>query len=93
LNAWIFSFECSGIVKVGGLAEVAKNHLVNLASLGVAATLIMPSHGRLSGARLLGMLEDGVKVYEKWVGNGRVVLLSSSVLDNPIIYGGGRDGS
>jgi starch synthase len=42
---WLFSFECAGIVKVGGLGEAVYNIAKNLAKRGLNVTLFMPSHG------------------------------------------------
>jgi starch synthase len=44
-TVWIFSFECAGIVKVGGLGEAVYNIAKHLASRGLDVTLFMPSHG------------------------------------------------
>lgn len=44
-NVWIFSFECAGIVKVGGLGEAVYNITKHLANRGFNVTLFMPSHG------------------------------------------------
>jgi starch synthase len=44
-RVWIFSFECAGIVKVGGLGEAVYNIAKHLASRGFDITLFMPSHG------------------------------------------------
>lgn len=44
---WLFSFECNGIVKVGGLGEAVYNIGKNLAKRGFNVTLFMPSHGIL----------------------------------------------
>jgi starch synthase len=42
---WILSFECAGIVKVGGLGEAVYNIARHLASRDFDVTLFMPSHG------------------------------------------------
>jgi starch synthase len=44
-RVWILSFECAGIVKVGGLGEAVYNITKHLASKGFDVTLFMPSHG------------------------------------------------
>ena len=44
-EVWLFSFECAGIVKVGGLGEAVYNIAKNLAKQGSNVTLFMPSHG------------------------------------------------
>jgi starch synthase len=44
-EVWLFSFECAGIVKVGGLGEAVYNIAKNLAKRGLNVTLFMPSHG------------------------------------------------
>lgn len=44
-NVWMLSFECAGIVKVGGLAEVPYNQAKQLAAKGFNVTIVMPSHG------------------------------------------------
>ena len=42
---WIFSFECAGVVKVGGLGEAVYNIARHLANRGLGVTVFMPSHG------------------------------------------------
>jgi len=42
---WIFSFECAGVVKVGGLGEAVYNIAKHLAIRGFNVTLFIPSHG------------------------------------------------
>lgn len=44
-NIWMLSFECAGIIKVGGLAEVPYNQSKQLVAKGFNVTIIMPSHG------------------------------------------------
>jgi starch synthase len=44
-NVWILSFECAGVVKVGGLGEAVYNIAKHLADRGFNVTLFMPSHG------------------------------------------------
>jgi len=44
-NVWAFAFECSGVAKVGGLAEAVSNALKQLSERGFHVTLFMPSHG------------------------------------------------
>lgn len=44
-NVWIFSFECAGTVKVGGLGEAVYNITKHLANRDFNVTLFMPSHG------------------------------------------------
>jgi starch synthase len=44
-KVWILSFECAGIVKVGGLGEAVYNIAKHVASRGFDVTLFMPSHG------------------------------------------------
>jgi len=42
---WIFSFECAGVVKFGGLGEAVYNIAKHLAKRGFNVTLFIPSHG------------------------------------------------
>jgi len=44
-SVWGFSFECSGVAKVGGLAEAVFNMMNQLSKKGFDSTLFMPSHG------------------------------------------------
>jgi starch synthase len=44
-KVWIVSFECAGVVKVGGLGEAVYNIAKHLASRDFDVTLLMPSHG------------------------------------------------
>lgn len=44
-NVWVFSFECAGVVKVGGLGEAVYNITKHLSNRGLNVTLFMPSHG------------------------------------------------
>lgn len=44
-SVWIFSFECAGVVKVGGLGEAVYNIARHLANRGLEVTVFMPSHG------------------------------------------------
>jgi starch synthase len=44
-SVWIFSFECAGVVKVGGLGEAVYNIARHLAHRGLKVTVFMPSHG------------------------------------------------
>lgn len=44
-EVWLFSFECAGVVKVGGLGEAVYNIARNLAKRGLNVTLFIPSHG------------------------------------------------
>ncbi len=44
-NVWMLSFECAGVVKVGGLAEVPYNQSKQLVAKGFNVTIVMPSHG------------------------------------------------
>jgi starch synthase len=44
-KVWIFSFECAGVVKVGGLGEAVYNIAKHLANRGLEVTVFMPSHG------------------------------------------------
>jgi starch synthase len=44
-TVWIFSFECAGVVKVGGLGEAVYNIATHLANRGLEVTVFMPSHG------------------------------------------------
>lgn len=44
-SVWIFSFECAGVVKVGGLGEAVYNIAKHLANRGLEVTVFMPSHG------------------------------------------------
>lgn len=48
MNVWIFSFECAGIVKVGGLGEAVYNIARHVAIQGLQVTVLMPSHGAFS---------------------------------------------
>lgn len=43
-KVWILSFECAGIVKVGGLGEAVYNIAKHLTNRGFKVTLFMPSH-------------------------------------------------
>ena len=45
-NIWIFTFEYTGIVKVGGLGEVPANQAKHLAN-DYEITVFIPSHGQL----------------------------------------------
>ena len=45
LRVWMLSFECSGVVKVGGLGEVPINQSRELVKKGFDVSLVMPSHG------------------------------------------------
>jgi starch synthase len=42
---WIFSFECAGVVKFGGLGEAVYNIAKNLAKREFNVTVFIPSHG------------------------------------------------
>jgi len=44
-NVWVLSFECAGIVKVGGLGEAVYNIIKHLANRNFNVTLFMPNHG------------------------------------------------
>jgi len=44
-RVWILSFECAGIVKVGGLGEAVYNIAKHLANRDLDVTLFIPSHG------------------------------------------------
>jgi len=45
LRVWMLTFECSGVVKVGGLGEVPINQARELVKKGFDVSLVMPSHG------------------------------------------------
>jgi starch synthase len=45
-NIWIFTFEYTGIIKVGGLGEVPANQAKHLAN-NYEITVFIPSHGQL----------------------------------------------
>jgi starch synthase len=42
---WVFSFECAGVVKFGGLGEAVYNIAKHLAKREFNVTLFIPSHG------------------------------------------------
>jgi starch synthase len=42
---WVFSFECAGVVKFGGLGEAVYNIAKHLAKREFKVTLFIPSHG------------------------------------------------
>lgn len=52
MNIWIFSFECAGIVKIGGLGEAVYNIARHLAIQGLQVTVLMPSHGASNEATI-----------------------------------------
>lgn len=56
-NVWGFSFECSGVVKVGGLAEAVFNMMNQLAKKDFNVTLFMPSHGIQTNTYLVERLQ------------------------------------
>lgn len=56
-NVWILSFECAGIVKVGGLGEAVYNIAKHLANRGFKVTLFMPSHGAHTNPELTKKLQ------------------------------------
>jgi len=56
-NLWIFSFECAGIVKVGGLGEAVYNIAKHLTNRGFQVTLFMPSHGAHTNSCLMKKLQ------------------------------------
>ena len=56
-NVWTFSFECSGVVKVGGLAEAVFNMMNQLTKRGFNVTLFMPSHGIQTDSSLAQKLQ------------------------------------
>jgi starch synthase len=56
-NVWILSFECAGIVKVGGLGEAVYNIAKHLANRGFRVTLFMPSHGTHTNPELTKKLQ------------------------------------
>jgi len=56
-NLWSFSFECSGVVKVGGLAEAVFNMMNQLAKRDFNVTLFMPSHGIQTNPHLVEKLQ------------------------------------
>ncbi|MEM3640463.1 MAG: glycosyltransferase [Candidatus Bathyarchaeia archaeon] len=54
---WIFSFECTGVVKVGGLGEAVYNIAKHLAEQKFEVTLFMPSHGAHTNLQLMKRLQ------------------------------------
>ncbi|MGB9756345.1 MAG: glycosyltransferase [Candidatus Bathyarchaeales archaeon] len=54
---WIFSFECAGIVKVGGLGEAVYNIAKHLADQKFEVKLFMPSHGAHTNLKLIKSLQ------------------------------------
>ena len=72
-RVWIFSFECAGIVKVGGLGEAVYNMAKHLASRGFDVTLFMPSHGIYDKRDIkekLNLQEDSVSIKGRVKGSG-----------------------
>ncbi len=53
LRVWMLSFECSGVVKVGGLGEVPINQARELVKKGFDVSLVMPSHGAVKNSDLV----------------------------------------
>ncbi|MEM2738376.1 MAG: glycogen/starch synthase [Candidatus Bathyarchaeia archaeon] len=56
-NVWILSFECAGVVKVGGLGEAVYNIAKHLANKGLDVTLFIPSHGAHRNFELMERLK------------------------------------
>ena len=84
-EVWMVTFESKPYVKVGGLGEVPPNLAVELVSLGVNVTIVMPRHGieldcdeefRLTHASICVKVWRGV----------RFLLLGGGVLDKPGVY-------
>ncbi len=97
MEAWIFSMECAGVRKVGGLGEVVGNLARELPRKGVGTTVVMPSHG-VEGdggvASRLGLREladaGDFRLLEGSLWDSRVVLLTGNgELADPVVYAGG----
>lgn len=56
-KVWVFSFECAGLVKVGGLGEAVYNIAKHLAEHKFKVTLFMPSHGVHTNHQLMKRLQ------------------------------------
>ena len=64
-DVWILSFECAGIVKVGGLGEAVYNMAKHLADRGFNVTLFTPSHGvhqKPETKKKLGLQESNLTI-------------------------------
>ena len=60
---WVFTFEYSGIIKVGGLGEVSPNQSRNIAKdPNFEVSVFMPSHGQVSKLKEeLGLKDMGLR--------------------------------
>lgn len=80
---WIISFECGGVVKVGGLGEAVRGYAVSLAERGHDVQVLMPSHGA-KGEPEFDL--EGFKVYKRKLGQATVLMFSNPVLEEVTVY-------
>lgn len=85
MRVWIISFECGGVVKVGGLGEAVRGYAVSLAERGHDVQVLMPSHGA-RGEPEPNLDAEGFRVYRRKLGRATVRLLSNPVLDEAAVY-------
>lgn len=82
---WIISFECSGVVKVGGLGEAIRGYAISLAERGHDVRVLMPSHGA-RGESELDLDIEGFRVYRCKLGRATVLMFSNPVLKEAAVY-------
>ncbi len=85
MRVWIISFECGGVVKVGGLGEAVRGYAASLAERGHDVQVLMPSHGA-RGEPELSLGVEGFRVYRCKLGQATVRLFSNPVLDEAAVY-------
>lgn len=86
MKIWVLSFECAGMLKVGGLGEAVRGFSAGLAERGHSVTVLMPSHGA-RGELYAG--SGGFQFYSVQLDGFRVLLASNHVLDEPAVYANG----
>ena len=94
-SVWLLTFECKGLVKVGGLAEVPYNYAKVLSRRGINVTLIMPSHGILLDRERIRRLNlrciRRIRVKARWriIGGFKILLYGGEYEGFRIIIVGG----
>ena len=84
-NVWMTTFEAKPFAKVGGLGEVPPNLSRGLVSLGVKATIIMPTHGTVEGRPQLELEGYGPVYIREWKGV-KFLLVGGGPLSRPGVY-------